>query len=254
MAQKERYVCKKISKDCLFPEILCELKDTESKFFVVLESKDDAVKIADLLNQQDKRIKELEEESGYVVFVDGYNCNNNEIHRQEFIKYKDKCSELIEENKKFKEQISKIEETHKRTMSDEYTPVKIDDLVDGVINKDYYFSTVDTQELKTANIFAQSNIENNKVYIWGYELCKGSEWKDFLEVVNKLGEENKRLKQSQKQLAIEKLERLKNYFCEEDEDGDGIKTGDWTITHDACEIAEFIDEQLKELKGGEDKK
>lgn len=60
MEEKERYVCKKISKDYLFPEILCELKDTESKFFVVLESKDDAVKIADLLNQQDKRIKELE--------------------------------------------------------------------------------------------------------------------------------------------------------------------------------------------------
>ena len=62
MAQKERYVCKKISKDCLFPEILCELKDTESKFFVVLESKDDAVKIADLLNQQDKEIKQLKDQ------------------------------------------------------------------------------------------------------------------------------------------------------------------------------------------------
>lgn len=61
MEEKERYVCKKISKDCLFPEILCELKDTESKFFVVLESKDDAVKIADLLNQQDKEIKQLKQ-------------------------------------------------------------------------------------------------------------------------------------------------------------------------------------------------
>lgn len=62
MAQKERYVCKKISKDCLFPETLCELKDTESKFFVILESKDDAVKIVDLLNQQDKEIKQLKEQ------------------------------------------------------------------------------------------------------------------------------------------------------------------------------------------------
>lgn len=59
--------------------------------------------IVDLLNQQDKRIKELEEENGYVVFVDGYDCNNNEIHRQEFIKYKDKCSELIEKTKRLKQ-------------------------------------------------------------------------------------------------------------------------------------------------------
>lgn len=63
----------------------------------------DLGRIAITLNQQYQRIKELEEENGYVVFVDGYDCNNNEIHRQEFIKYKDKCSELIEKTKRLKQ-------------------------------------------------------------------------------------------------------------------------------------------------------
>lgn len=31
--------------------------------------------------------------------------------------------------------------------------------------------------------------EETKVNIWGYELCNGAEWKDFLDVVNKLGKE-----------------------------------------------------------------
>ena len=48
--------------------------------------------------------------------------------------------------------------------------------------------------------------------------------------------------------AVEKLEKVKDYFCEEDEDGDGVKTGDWTITKDACDVAEFINNQIKELE------
>lgn len=97
--------------------------------------------IADLLNQQDRRIKELEEENkvrdfwrsaykakqleydqvyaelrnayeknqqlkeenGYIIFSDGYDENDNPIHKQEFVTYKDKCSELIKENKKLKQ-------------------------------------------------------------------------------------------------------------------------------------------------------
>lgn len=31
--------------------------------------------------------------------------------------------------------------------------------------------------------------EEYKVHIWGYELCNGAEWQDFLDVVNKLGKE-----------------------------------------------------------------
>lgn len=168
MDEKERY------KSESYMDAFSEIHDTQLDIWYLRKDL-----IVELLNNQDKRIKELEEdivnyqyilrrnnevynklkeENGYIIFSDGYDENDNPIHKQEFVKYKDKCSELIEENKK--------------------------------------------------------------------------------------------LKQSQKELAIEELEKLKNYFCEEDEDGDGFKTGDWTITHDACEVAEFIDNRVKELKGG----
>lgn len=40
----------------------------------------------------------------------------------------------------------------------------------------------------------QNVLKDIKVSIWGYELCNGAEWQDFLEVVNKLGKENEQLK------------------------------------------------------------
>ena len=61
MEEKERYIVKKLTRDCLFPETLCELKDEESKFFVILESIEDANKIKDLLNKQDNEINVLNE-------------------------------------------------------------------------------------------------------------------------------------------------------------------------------------------------
>ena len=48
--------------------------------------------------------------------------------------------------------------------------------------------------------------------------------------------------------AVEQLEKVKDYFCEEDIDGDGVKTGDWTITKDASEVAEYLDNLIEELK------
>lgn len=98
-------------------------------------------KIVNLLNQQDKEIKtlktkfeerkkfcisqvkcqqdliykllednqQLKEENGYIIFVDGYDENGNEIHKQKFIKYKDKFKELVEENKQLKEHIKDLE-------------------------------------------------------------------------------------------------------------------------------------------------
>lgn len=35
----------------------------------------------------------------------------------------------------------------------------------------------------------ETKLEDTKVMIWGYELCNGAEWKDFLDVVKKLGKE-----------------------------------------------------------------
>ena len=60
---------------------------------------------------------------------------------------------------------------------------------------------------------------NTKVSIWGYELCNGAQWKDFLEVVNKLGKENEQLKQQldEKDKEIEKLKQ--QYTILENENG-----------------------------------
>ena len=82
-----------------------ELRDYESNQDIY-----SLYELDDLLNQQDKRIKELEEENqqlkeenGYIIFADGYDEDGNEIHRQEFVKYKDKFKELVEENKQLKQ-------------------------------------------------------------------------------------------------------------------------------------------------------
>ena len=44
-----------------------------------------------------------------------------------------------------------------------------------------------------------------------------------------------------REFTIEKLQEVKEYFCEEDEDGD------WTVIKDVCDVAEFIDNQIKQL-------
>lgn len=59
-----------------------------------------------------KSFKELEDAIGYIVFSDGYDENGNAVHKQEFVTYKDKCAELIEENKKLKDALKNEEEAH----------------------------------------------------------------------------------------------------------------------------------------------
>ncbi len=66
--------------------------------------------------------------------------------------------------------------------------------------------------------------------------------------------EIKQLKQSQKQLAISELKKLKDYFCEEYVDDEGYKTNDREITKDGCEIANEIDNQIKKLEKDFEKK
>lgn len=60
MEEKERYYYKKILRDCVMPEGLFEIKDREGNFYLIIENKKDVDTITNLLNQQDKRIKELE--------------------------------------------------------------------------------------------------------------------------------------------------------------------------------------------------
>ena len=105
MEEKERFVF----KESTAYELL-HILDTKSN--EKMRGFPDIVKI---LNQQDKRIKELEEmnkkleeENGYIIFSDGYDENGNEVHKQEFVKYKDKFNELVEENKKLKQSQKQI--------------------------------------------------------------------------------------------------------------------------------------------------
>ncbi len=115
MKKKDRYVVEKMPTYCLFPEALCGLKDTEGKFYVVLENIDAVIKIKDLLNQQDKRIKELELHS------------LNEKEWQDYCSYKiiepqikgclDRENKLTQENQQLKQSqkqlaISALEEVN----------------------------------------------------------------------------------------------------------------------------------------------
>jgi hypothetical protein len=68
--------------------------------------------------------------------------------------------------------------------------------------------TVDSKD----NMALSPNYGIDKVYIWGYELCKGSEWKDFLKVVNKLGAENEELKHRLKSQPAEIVDKIKAYY------------------------------------------
>lgn len=49
-------------------------------------------------------------ENGFVIFVDGYDENNNPIHKQIYKTYKESNKELIAENRKFKQQLKEKDE------------------------------------------------------------------------------------------------------------------------------------------------
>lgn len=190
MEEKERYKCES------YNDTFSHIHDTQLDIWYVRKDL-----IADLLNQQDKRIKELEEENKVGDFW-------HSAYQGKQLEYDQVYAELrkvYEENQQLKEKLNNFETCMKK--------YNVEDI-----------------ELLDLMLFVLSG--ETKYHL--------KEIKD---------KHKKELKQSQTKLAISELERLKNYFCEEDEDGDGIKTGDWTIIHDACEIAEFIDNQIKELKG-----
>lgn len=124
----------------------------------------------------------------------------------------------------------------------------------------------------TPQLTFQDTPKDNKVNIWGYELCNGAEWKDFLDVVNKLNKENKQLKQQlvekekelaymtkqakkfnneaqkyyedaycnsfQNQKAIAELEKVRTFITVNNEP-----------TRKMTAITRFINQQIKTLKG-----
>ena len=91
----------------------------------------------------------------------------------------------------------------------------------------------------------RDNISKNKriyyVNAWDFD--------DLRMLLNQQDKEIKQLKQSTRQLAINELKKLKDYFCEEYVDDEGYKTNDREITKDGCEIANEIDNQIKDLEG-----
>ena len=64
----------------------------------------------DLLNQQSKRIKELEQENGYILFEDGYDKDGNEIQRQFYNTYKEEFTKLVLENKKLRKENQQLKQ------------------------------------------------------------------------------------------------------------------------------------------------
>lgn len=71
------------------PSVIFDNKRQYGILTLVNYSYNEICELIDLLNQQDKRIKELEKENGFIVFEDGYDENGNEVHKQKFVKYKD---------------------------------------------------------------------------------------------------------------------------------------------------------------------
>ena len=100
MEEKERYEVISNKKNFI------EIQDIESNVdtFITEDT------IEDLLNQQDKRIKEFEEENGYILFEDGYDKDGNEIHKQVYTTYKEEFTRLVLENKKLRKENQQLKQ------------------------------------------------------------------------------------------------------------------------------------------------
>lgn len=82
--------------------------------------------------------------------------------------------------------------------------------------------------------------DDYKVDLYNYGILDKSITNDFeLEkLLNQQDKENQKLKQSQKQLAISELKKVKNilrYYCD--------------VKSFGCDIFNYLDNQIKELKG-----
>ena len=90
--------------------------------------------------------------------------------------------------------------------------------------------------------------KDTKVNIWGYELCNGAEWQDFLDVVNKLREENQALKSRWERLG----NGLLDYLYELEDLGEGEQLSDIGVGKLAVTRAVLnkMEELEKELKNG----
>ena len=71
---------KKIGQDCVFCDGLWELKDTESKFFMIFDCEDDAKKLKSYLDKKDREStilkKALELACDFMEEKCDWNCNS----------------------------------------------------------------------------------------------------------------------------------------------------------------------------------
>lgn len=95
---------------------------------------------------------------------------------------------------------------------------------------DYYLVEKENQQLKEQ---LSLKLEELHIAYCGIENVKTKN--------GNLKEENKQLKQSQNQKAIEVLEKVKKYF---------LTTDDWLV--DGCELLDFVNNLIKELEGEKD--
>lgn len=172
--------------------------------------------IVKLLNNVDKRIKELEQENLFL---------------------KEQNKSLIDE------------EEHISKKMQEVGFDNVEDLCSS--QKQVNIVTVDSSLTVNNSLVLSDEVQPSKVYIWGYELCIGSQWNDFLEVVNKLGEENKSLKKHVKQVAITKLNKLRQNLIRHSAailDVDG-SFKEYAFVIKDTDFERFIDDTIEELKG-----
>lgn len=118
-----------------------------------------------------------------------------------------------------------------------------------------------SMESKSLNTIHVTKLEETKVSIWGYELCNGAEWQDFLDVVNKLGEEiidleaklEEKDEQIKRRVAVyekqfieqtDEIYKLKQQLAEKEH---SIGMLNQHLTDKAIEI-ERLGEEIKELK------
>lgn len=117
----------------------------------------------------------------------------------------------------------------------------------GYVHKDS--QTIGTYSMESKQKLAIYNPkpEDTKVIIWGYELCNGAEWQDFLDVVNKLGQENQVLKSMWERLGNGLLDYL--YELEDLDGGEqlsDIGVGKLAVTRAVLNKMEELEKELKD--------
>lgn len=187
-------------------------------------------KIINLLNQQDARIKELEEQNGYIIFADGYDDNGNKVSKQVYTTYKSKCDELIKENKQLTNQYDLLNKKYCEEMDKNIA------LKEQLEEKNKEIKKLSLYSEKLYKLEARIGLEERTVGDVVEELDR---LRNQLELSQK---ENMQLKQSQNQKAVEVLSNLKSTLVNH------ISPILLNYNEYVGKVFETIDNQIKELR------